>query len=117
MLELATVIKEEFAPLFRSLGFKGSGSHYRRCRESFIDCIKIQRSKDGCSFCINLGVHPIFALKDKTEEKEFQRSPLLVWMAASCIWTRGSVVVDRNPVCRRGFQRADSIQEPRDSVL
>ncbi len=84
-MDLATVTKREIAPLFREYGFKGSGAHYRRVREHFIDCINIQRRSDGSSFCVNLGVHPIFALTDATAEKTLREV---------CCWFRWRLCAD-----------------------
>lgn len=52
-------IKNLFAPILRSDGFKGSGRTFRRVRNELIHVVNIQ-SSFGDKFAINLGVHLTF---------------------------------------------------------
>jgi hypothetical protein len=51
------ILKHEFSPLLRELGFNGSGQDFRRVYSPVIHVINIQRNKHGGSCCVNLGVH------------------------------------------------------------
>jgi hypothetical protein len=44
----------------RSLGFKGSGQHFRRVEDDFVFVINIQGSSSGDVFYVNLGAQPTF---------------------------------------------------------
>lgn len=53
-------LKENFIPILRQSGFKGSGQNYRRVNGEAIYAINIQNNKYGGSCCINIGVHFTF---------------------------------------------------------
>ncbi len=53
-------LTEEFVPLLRQDGFKGSGQNYRRIQGDVIHAINIQNNKYGGSCCVNLGLHFAF---------------------------------------------------------
>jgi hypothetical protein len=53
-------LKTEFAPKLRSLGFTGSGQHFRRIRNEIIHTVNVQVNKYGGSCCVNLGLHLTF---------------------------------------------------------
>lgn len=53
-------LREDFYPLLREQGFKGSGQHFRRINGDVIHTINIQNNKYGGSCCINLGLHLSF---------------------------------------------------------
>ena len=54
------LLRDRFAPELRKLGFKGSGSHFRRIRGDVINAINIQGNKYGGSCAVNLGLHLAF---------------------------------------------------------
>jgi len=54
------LLREQFAPELRSLGFKGSGGNYRRIRGEVINTINIQGNRYGGSSAVNLGLHLAF---------------------------------------------------------
>lgn len=54
------ILKTEFAPRLRELGFVGSGIHFRRVRGEVIHVVDIQGSKYGGSSAVNLGLHATF---------------------------------------------------------
>ena len=54
------VLKIEFAPKLRELGFSGSGQHFRRFTGEIINAINIQGSKYGDECAVNLGLHLTF---------------------------------------------------------
>jgi len=54
------VLKEEFAPRLREIGFKGSGHNFKRINSDIINIINIQVSKYGGSYAVNLGLHLSF---------------------------------------------------------
>ncbi len=54
------LLKQEFAPRLREVGFKGSGIHFRRIRGEVINTINIQGNKYGGSSAVNLGLHLSF---------------------------------------------------------
>ena len=56
----AEQLKERFAPALRSIGFKGSGAHFRRTRGEIVNAIWIQGSRDGTKCTVNLGLHLTF---------------------------------------------------------
>jgi uncharacterized protein DUF4304 len=56
----ADQLKERFAPALRSVGFKGSGTHFRRTNGEIINTIWIQGSRDGTKCAVNLGLHLTF---------------------------------------------------------
>jgi len=53
-------LKQNFSPLLRADGFKGSGTTFRRIKGEAIHIIDIQGSKWGGECCINLAVHFLF---------------------------------------------------------
>ena len=54
------ILKEEFAPRLRNIGFKGSGQNFRRLNGEIINTINIQGHKYGGSCAVNLGLHLSF---------------------------------------------------------
>ena len=54
------VLKSEFAPKLRELGFSGSGKHFRRVNGEVINAINIQGNNYGDSCAVNLGWHLTF---------------------------------------------------------
>lgn len=54
------ILREEFAPALRQLGFLGSGSNFRRVRSEVIHVISIQGDKYGGQCSVNLGMHLSF---------------------------------------------------------
>ena len=54
------VLKSEFGPKLRELGFKGSGQNYRRLIGDVIHAINIQGNRWGGSCTVNLGIHVTF---------------------------------------------------------
>ncbi|MGK9232958.1 DUF4304 domain-containing protein [Inquilinus limosus] len=52
-------LRERFAPILRSLGFKGSGKRYRRLGADCIHVVEVQLRSGGESFAINLGLQPL----------------------------------------------------------
>ena len=53
-------LKQNFSPLLRTEGFKGSGTTFRRIKGEAIHIINIQGSKWGGECCVNLAVHFLF---------------------------------------------------------
>lgn len=53
-------LKQNFSPLLRADGFKGSGTTFRRAKGELIQIINIQGSKWGGECCVNLAVHFLF---------------------------------------------------------
>jgi Domain of unknown function (DUF4304) len=53
-------LKEEFVPLLRQDGFKGSGQDFRRVNGDVIHAVNIQNNKYGGSCCVNMGLHFAF---------------------------------------------------------
>lgn len=51
------ILKDEFSPALRQLGFLGSGSNFRRVRGEVIHVISIQGEKYGGQCAVNLGLH------------------------------------------------------------
>lgn len=54
------LLRDEFAPKLRELGFKGSGSNFRRVRGEVINTVNIQGRRHGGSSAVNLGLHLTF---------------------------------------------------------
>lgn len=54
------VLKSEFAPQLRALGFSGSGKHFRRVSGEIINALNIQGKRSGDSCAVNLGLHLTF---------------------------------------------------------
>lgn len=54
------ILREEWSPLLRQHGFKGSGKAFQRRASGVIHAITVQVSKYGGSCCVGLGVHPAF---------------------------------------------------------
>ncbi len=54
------LLRDEFAPELRKLGFKGSGINFRRIRGEVVNTVNIQGNKYGGSSAVNLGLHLSF---------------------------------------------------------
>ena len=54
------LLRDEFAPQLRRVGFKGSGQNFLRVRGDVINAINIQGNKYGGSVAVNLGLHLAF---------------------------------------------------------
>ncbi len=54
------ILKEDFAPKLREIGFKGSGQNFRRINGEVINTINVQANKYGGSCAVNLGIHLTF---------------------------------------------------------
>ena len=65
------VLKDEFAPELRNVGFKGSGRHFRRINGEVINAIWIQGDKYGRGCAVNLGLHLTF-LPVNWQERYFE---------------------------------------------
>lgn len=50
--------RDNFAPVMRELGFKGSGRHFRRVDGGFVQTVNLQGSQYGGKFAVNLGLQP-----------------------------------------------------------
>ena len=66
--EFKKIVSKHIAPRLRELGWKGSGFHFKRIHDDypFIDLIGFQVNNYGGTFCVEIGVHPIF-LKESWE--------------------------------------------------
>lgn len=51
--------RDHFAPRLRSLGFKGSGRHFRKLDKDFVRTVNLQGSQYGRRFVVNLGLQPL----------------------------------------------------------
>ena len=51
--------RDHLAPVLRDAGFKGSGRHFRRTINGFVECVSLQGSQCGGKFAINLGIQPL----------------------------------------------------------
>lgn len=51
--------RDNFAPVVRELGFKGSGRHFRRVDGEFAQTVNLQGSQYGGKFAVNLGLQPV----------------------------------------------------------
>lgn len=58
--EFFSLVRDDFAPALRDLGFKGSGQNFRRIRGEVINIVNIQGNKYGGSVAVNLGLHLTF---------------------------------------------------------
>lgn len=58
---LDTAIREHLVPLFRTDGFAGSGSTYRRVVDDWVHVINVQGARGGGAFAINLALQPLAA--------------------------------------------------------
>lgn len=58
------VLKEEFIPKLRSVGFKGSRQNFRRINGEVINTINIQVTSGGGRCAVNLGLHLTFLPSD-----------------------------------------------------
>ncbi|MBZ9685918.1 DUF4304 domain-containing protein [Clostridium estertheticum] len=57
-IELKKLIKNNFAPILREFGFKGSGFSFRRVTNNhYIYVITVQANRQGGSYCIEMGVY------------------------------------------------------------
>jgi hypothetical protein len=54
---LETSIRSAFAPILRSEGFAGSGRRFHKCSGPWIQIVRVQGSRQGGSFTVNLGIH------------------------------------------------------------
>jgi hypothetical protein len=54
------VLRREFAPRLRQVGFTGSGQNFRRSTGEVIHAINLQSNKYGGSCALNAGVHLVF---------------------------------------------------------
>ena len=54
------VLKEDFIPRLKEIGFEGSGQNIRRVKGEIINTINIQVNKYGGSCAVNLGLHLSF---------------------------------------------------------
>lgn len=52
-----SVLRLDFFPRLRTMGFKGSGQNFRRVLGDVIHAINIQGNRSGASCIVNLGVH------------------------------------------------------------
>lgn len=50
-------LRDEWTPLLRRLGFKGSGQRFQRDLDQVVHVIGVQVNKYGGSCCVNLGLH------------------------------------------------------------
>ncbi len=55
--EFKKIVAKEFAPFLREQGWKGSGFDFRKEDNDIINVLKIQASRDGGVFCIEIGVY------------------------------------------------------------
>ena len=95
------VLKSEFAPKLRGLGFLGTGNHFRRLNGEIINAINIQGNKYGGSCAVNLGLHLTFlpltwcsALPDVRKIKEIDcefRTRLSPDMKSDYWWEYGGL--------------------------
>jgi hypothetical protein len=51
--------RDNFAPVVREMGFKGSGRHFRRLDGEFVQTVNLQGSQYGGKFAVNLGLQPV----------------------------------------------------------
>ena len=51
------LLKQDFFPVLRADGFKGSGSTFRRVQVDRIDVVNVQVSRYGGQCCVNVAVH------------------------------------------------------------
>jgi hypothetical protein len=96
------VLKSEFAPKLRGLGFSGTGKHFRRVDGEIINAINIQGNKYGDSCAVNLGLHLTFlpmnwrsALPDVRKIKEIDcefRTRLSPDMKSDYWWKYGGLL-------------------------
>jgi len=54
------ILKNEFSPKLREVGYQGSGQNFRRVSNETINVVNIQISKYGGSCAVNLGLHFAF---------------------------------------------------------
>src|SRR5690349_16195238 len=126
------VLKSEFAPKLRELGFTGSGQHFRRVRGEIINAINIQGNKYGGSCAVNLGLHLTFlplnwrnVLPDPRKIKEIEcefRTRLSRDMKSGYWWKYGRALASSTKSARDliatylesgepHFRRYDSIEK------
>lgn len=70
-LEFKTQISKRLSENFRTLGFNGSGFHYKLLCENFIFTIGIQPSRNGGSCCAEFGIQPIELVEDAKKIKYY----------------------------------------------
>lgn len=51
------LLKQDFFPVLRADGFKGSGTTFRRVQADRIDVVNVQGSRYGGQCCVNVAVH------------------------------------------------------------
>jgi hypothetical protein len=51
------LLKQDFFPVLRADGFKGSGTTFRRVGADRIDVVNVQGSRHGGKCCVNVAVH------------------------------------------------------------
>ncbi len=66
--EFFDIVKKEFAPALRDVGFKGSGQNFRRVQDEVINVVNIQGNKYGGSCAVNLGLHLTFLPLNWTDQ-------------------------------------------------
>ena len=54
------LLKQDFVPILRADGFKGSGSTFRRVKANRVDVVNVQGSRYGGQCCVNVAVHFLF---------------------------------------------------------
>ncbi len=73
--EFKKVVTKNFAPFLRKNGWKGSGFDFRKEENDIINVLKIQPSRYGGEFCIEIGVYfsflsPLLELEFKIDSKK-----------------------------------------------
>lgn len=66
------LLKRDFSPLLRAVGFKGSGATFRRIRNDVIHVVNIQGSGAGDRCCVNLSLHYTFLPTTVTDLKKLK---------------------------------------------
>lgn len=54
------ILRNEFAPRLREIGFKGNERNFKRVDNEIINVINLQANKYGGSYVVNLGLHLTF---------------------------------------------------------
>jgi hypothetical protein len=126
------VLKAEFAPRLRALGFNGSGHHFRRVTGEIVNAINIQGNRYGHSCAVNLGLHltflPIASCGDLPEARSVReidcefRTRLSPDMSGDYWWKYGGLLHSPSKNARHLietyfghseplFQRYDSVEK------
>ncbi len=63
------ILKQEFSPNLRKVGFKGSGQYFRRIRKEVVNVLNIQVNRYGGSCAVNLGLHLAFLPMSSIDER------------------------------------------------